>query len=522
MRRIHAGILALSLILLLFAGGAAKGENAGRAEKKPEELIGEILEEQVRGSGAETLQDWINAGLSETADGTGGWYLIALRRLEKLGMLEEQQDFTGARAALEKKAAGEQGSITKRERMALTLQALNSGNEFIEETAARGADEETLMPLVFALHLMNNGGEKWAEARERTAERLLELQLEDGGWAVIGEECDPDCTAMTLQALAPLREKAETARAIERGLEALAGIQQENGGYLGMGMESAESCAQVLTALSCLGIDAAEDSRFLKNGASVLDAMMRFRIPGEGFAHDLKTGRKNDTATVQCLYALVSYENMRRGGGPYYVFGFEPLKTGNGLSLRNIPVRGWLYAGTGLLVAAAWAAALIRKKRNWRSYAFPLLAGAVLAAGIAWIRIQSPEGFYGEGLETDAGRNVSTFLSIRCDTVAGENEYTPADGVILAEEEVLTAEGESAFDQLMTAARKHRIQLDFDGTAAGTYVRGIAHIYEYDFGTLSGWMYRVNGVYADVGCSQYPLREGDRVEWFYTRNIGRD
>ena len=63
MRRIHAGILALSLILLLFAGGAAKGENAGRAEKKPEELIGEILEEQVRGSGAETLQDWINAGL---------------------------------------------------------------------------------------------------------------------------------------------------------------------------------------------------------------------------------------------------------------------------------------------------------------------------------------------------------------------------------------------------------------------------------------------------------------------------
>ena len=96
------------------------------------------------------------------------------------------------------------------------------------------------------------------------------------------------------------------------------------------------------------------------------------------------------------------------------------------------------------------------------------------------------------------------------------------DGVILAEEEVLTAEGESAFDQLMTAARKHRIQLDFDGTAAGTYVRGIAHIYEYDFGTLSGWMYRVNGVYADVGCSQYPLQEGDRVEWFYTRNIGRD
>ena len=84
------------------------------------------------------------------------------------------------------------------------------------------------------------------------------------------------------------------------------------------------------------------------------------------------------------------------------------------------------------------------------------------------------------------------------------------------------AEGESAFDQLLEATRMHRIQMEFDGTTAGTYVRGIGYLYEYAFGDLSGWMYKVNGVYADVGCSQYRLRDGDRVEWVYTKTLGKE
>ena len=64
--------------------------------------------------------------------------------------------------------------------------------------------------------------------------------------------------------------------------------------------------------------------------------------------------------------------------------------------------------------------------------------------------------------------------------------------------------------------------MEYDGTAAGAYVRGLGYLYEYDFGNLAGWMYRVNGVFADVGCSQYRLQTGDRVEWVYTRNLGKD
>ena len=35
-------------------------------------------------------------------------------------------------------------------------------------------------------------------------------------------------------------------------------------------------------------------------------------------------------------------------------------------------------------------------------------------------------------------------------------------------------------------------------------------------------MFCVNGKYADVGCGEYVLREGDAVEWHYTRSLGSD
>ena len=121
-----------------------------------------------------------------------------------------------------------------------------------------------------------------------------------------------------------------------------------------------------------------------------------------------------------------------------------------------------------------------------------------------------------------ASAGIRTAISIRCDPVAGRSQYAPADGTILTETEIRIPEGSTAFDQLAEATRSARIQMEYDGTTAGAYVRGIAYLYEYDFGNLSGWMFRVNGHFADVGASMYPLQEGDRVEWIYSANIGKD
>ena len=51
------------------------------------------------------------------------------------------------------------------------------------------------------------------------------------------------------------------------------------------------------------------------------------------------------------------------------------------------------------------------------------------------------------------------------------------------------------------------------------YIKGIANLYEFDCGELSGWFYKVNGEKPNFGCSQYKLKDDDKVEWVYTCNF---
>jgi hypothetical protein len=66
--------------------------------------------------------------------------------------------------------------------------------------------------------------------------------------------------------------------------------------------------------------------------------------------------------------------------------------------------------------------------------------------------------------------------------------------------------------------------MEFEATPSlsSNYIEGIANIYEFDCGELSGWMYRVNGSFPNLGSSSYELKAGDRVEWVYTCDLGRD
>ena len=52
--------------------------------------------------------------------------------------------------------------------------------------------------------------------------------------------------------------------------------------------------------------------------------------------------------------------------------------------------------------------------------------------------------------------------------------------------------------------------------------QGINQLYEFDCGKNSGWMYSVNGEYPNYGASSYNLKDGDKVEWRYTCNLGSD
>ena len=128
---------------------------------------------------------------------------------------------------------------------------------------------------------------------------------------------------------------------------------------------------------------------------------------------------------------------------------------------------------------------------------------------------------------------VTVTLEIRCDTVSSDmsklenpaiKDYIPADGVILAKTTYKGTTDNSVFDALNTLCRNNDIQLEFSYTPIyeSYYIEGINYLYEFDCGSLSGWMYKVNEWFPNYGCSSYYLKDGDVIEWVYTCDLGKD
>ena len=124
-------------------------------------------------------------------------------------------------------------------------------------------------------------------------------------------------------------------------------------------------------------------------------------------------------------------------------------------------------------------------------------------------------------------------IEIRCDTIlnnmkaltAGKEGYVPADGTVLAVSKVEMKDGDSVFDVLKRACDLADIQLEYSYTPIyeSYYVEGIHQLYEFDCGSESGWMYKVNGWFPNYGCSSYKVKENDEIVFCYTCNgLGAD
>ncbi|MBR6504066.1 MAG: DUF4430 domain-containing protein [Firmicutes bacterium] len=139
---------------------------------------------------------------------------------------------------------------------------------------------------------------------------------------------------------------------------------------------------------------------------------------------------------------------------------------------------------------------------------------------------------YGQGTPTPQTKALSCTLSVNCRTALdnreelaeGKTSILPSDGVILAATTVSLSEGDTVFDVLKKTLKDKGILFEFETTPlySGVYIEGIANLYEFDCGPLSGWMYAVNGVFPNYGCGTYKLKDGDRIEWIYTCDLGRD
>ena len=94
---------------------------------------------------------------------------------------------------------------------------------------------------------------------------------------------------------------------------------------------------------------------------------------------------------------------------------------------------------------------------------------------------------------------------------------TGVDGVI-AQDHVEYEDNMSAYDALKILADNYEISVKTSGIGQTVYVKGINGLMEFDYGSRSGWKYKVNGSYPSVGAGGYVLKDGDQVEWIYTTN----
>ena len=172
---------------------------------------------------------------------------------------------------------------------------------------------------IWALLAVDSGNYEYAK-REQLIEAILADRV-GNGWSLDGGTADTDMTAMALQALAPYNdeEHPEVKSAIEAALTLLSGMQQNDGGFASFGTANSESAAQVVVALSALGLDANTDSRFVKNGHSVLENLLSYAQEDGSFLHlsDGSSGN-NQMAAEQGTYALVAYDRHVKGKHSLY------------------------------------------------------------------------------------------------------------------------------------------------------------------------------------------------------------
>ncbi|QHI71386.1 S-layer homology domain-containing protein [Aminipila terrae] len=139
-----------------------------------------------------------------------------------------------------------------------------------------------------------------------------QLKNADWSWGV-------DTPAMVLQGLAPYYNREDVKPEIDKIILALSEKQDINGSY-----GNPYSDASIIITLAQLGINPDTDSRFIKNGKSVVDGLLSYKLDSnDGFY--VTEGKYDEYATVQGFLALIAASEVMENGQPYNVYDFSKI-----------------------------------------------------------------------------------------------------------------------------------------------------------------------------------------------------
>lgn len=311
--------------------GVSNKDILEEAEKRYAELLGQKPTDENKPENSKINDIYIATGntllggnIPDVSSTGGEWVVLGLARSERISKKFKTGYYNNLVKTLNEKGTEKlhRNKSTENSRAIIALSSLG-----YDATDVEGYN--LLLPLADMDYLQKQGvnGLIWAliafdtvdyeiptvkdvknqTTREKLIKAILDEQTQAGSWLLGDEIGDIDLTAMAIQALAPYVDSDPAVKsAVDNALNFISNRQRSDGGFVSNGKASCECCAQVIVALTSLGIDPDKDERFVKNGNSVLDALVAFYNNDGTFRHT-KDSTVDEMATEQAYYALVSY-----------------------------------------------------------------------------------------------------------------------------------------------------------------------------------------------------------------------
>ncbi len=289
---------------------------------------------------------------------------------------------------------------------------------------------------------------------------------------------DPDTTGTALAALAKYNtsEYPKVQAFVNKAVEGLSKAQNNNGSF-----GNVNSDAMVIIGLTAIGIDPAKDSRFVKGGCSLADALLLYVNNSQnGFTAGYISGTQGEKvqalATEQGFRALVALEKFESLSGDSKSFNIytQTAKTSQSGSTTvtqpDKPNKGYESDGVGSVPSTG--------------------SGSVGGSTKDWI---------------------SVVLSI-----------TPGDNSQWYQGSLRLEKDATVEQAIRSAAESAGLTLDIKDGYLRSITRNGDTLGQFDEGSNSGWMYKVNGKAPNVGIADYKLTGGETISLYYTADYTKE
>lgn len=95
---------------------------------------------------------------------------------------------------------------------------------------------------------------------------------------------------------------------------------------------------------------------------------------------------------------------------------------------------------------------------------------------------------------------------------------TGINGVV-ASQSIPYQEGDTALSATVRLLQINGLHYSIRGSGSASYVEGLAGLYEFDHGPLSGWLVYIDGNRIGTGSGSYSVQAGSHIHWQYTTNF---